>query len=164
MEPWQFTQNALFVLFSSEILENTQFQMYFSCLKLFSFFMWISPYETLRVKKCRKMCECEFECVSPDIDWEPVQSLLHLLPNGSWNTLQPPCDPEFDGWTDGHGRVFCSLKWMLFNCSSFKDFTESAKWSWSGKLFLSLDAADWRALSILLFRLEWRTTKRFWVF
>lgn len=129
-----------------------------------TFFMWISPYETLRVKKCRTMCECEFECVSPDIDWEPVQSLLHLLPNGSWNTLQPPCDPELDGWTDGHGRGFCSLKWMLFNCSSFKDFTESAKWSWSGKLFLSLDAADWRALSILLFRLEWRTTKRFWVF
>lgn len=25
--------------------------------------------------------------VSPDIDWEPVQSLPHLLPNGSWNTL-----------------------------------------------------------------------------
>lgn len=116
----------------------------------FSFFMWISPYETLRVKKknAEKCVNVSLNGglslrVSPDIDWEPVQSLPHLLLNGSWNTLQPPCDPELDGWMDRQSWTgFCSLKWMPFNCSSFKDFTESAKWSWSGKLFLSLDAAD----------------------
>lgn len=72
----------------------------------FSFFMWISPYETLRVKKNAEKCmNVSLNGglslrVSPDIDWEPVQSLPHLLLNGSWNTLQPPCDPELDGWMD----------------------------------------------------------------
>lgn len=151
MEPWQFTQNALFVLFSSKILENSQFQMHFSCLIFFFFIfhvditLWNSQGKKKNAEKCVNVSLNGGLSlrVSPDIDWEPVQSLPHLLLNGSWNTLQPPCDPELDGWMDRQSWTgFCSLKWMPFNCSSFKDFTESAKWSWSGKLFLSLDAAD----------------------
>lgn len=50
-------------------------------------------------------------CVSPEIDWQSDQGVLHLLPNVSWECLKLPCNQK---WIS----VICSVSSMRNNLSN----------------------------------------------
>jgi len=41
-------------------------------------------------------CLSHMPLCGPVMDWRPIQGVACLLPNGSWDRLQSPCDPELD--------------------------------------------------------------------
>ena len=60
-------------------------------------------------------CVPSLSLCGPVMNWRPVQGVPCLLPNGSWDRLQPPCNPKLDeagidnGWMDVSSVCFNSI-------------------------------------------------------
>lgn len=95
---------------------------------------------------------CLFRCVSPAIDWWPVQGELHLLPCGNWDMLQSSLVCYTYVWYDPHVKLMHSAwdSWLVSHFTLCFGIKSSSPWTFYNYL---ISKPEWH---FIFLKFQWK--------